>query len=320
MPHCLPNRFFRDACPQHETRIITTDEIKPAILWESGVVVFEAWKKVLLEAPERCIEVREGHGQDSGPFPQTFDVFLLGSPRVVSLWEKFVQSPVSRLTRSSPIVESAVARNEYIFLPKGPRPPVPVPRNPYDRMLAMHVRRGDYSSSCSHYAKWSSTFFGWNQLEFLPDHFVPPEGSSWGENTPENTEIYLRKCLPSIEQMVARTRQIRQEYSHTKNGTRLDVLYLLTNEKGEWLDELRKAMTNEGFATIRTSRDLQLDQEQMEVNGAVDSEIARRAAVFIGNGVSTLFFGCSPVLTISPVVVIHEQYSARTARGWKGSP
>jgi len=234
--------------------------------------------------------------------PQVFDLYLVGSQRILSLWDRFVRSPVSRLTRASPIVESAVTRNEYIFLPRGPRP---ASRNPYDRMLAMHVRRGDYSANCVHLAKWSSRFFSWSQLEFLPDRFEPPAGASWGENTPENEAIYMQRCLPSVEQMVSRARQVREDY-----GKPLDVLYLLTNEQGEWLDGLKAAMIKEGWSTIRTSRDLRLDQEQMEVNGAVDAEIARKAAVFIGNGVSAVFVPVYLILTAIKVVLVYEQHCA----------
>ena len=38
-----------------------------------------------------------------------------------------------------------------------------------------------------------------------------------------------------------------------------------------------------------TTKDLELDQEQKDVGIAVDMEFARRAAVFIGNGVSPFF-------------------------------
>jgi hypothetical protein len=65
----------------------------------------------------------------------------------------------------------------------------------------------------------------------------------------------------------------------------LDVLYLLTNEQSDWLENLKEVLRKDGWYTIRTTRDLTLDQEQTDVNMAVDMDIARRAAVFIGNGV-----------------------------------
>jgi hypothetical protein len=81
-------------------------------------------------------------------YGQTFDLWLWGTTRVLPLWERFSKSPSSRLLRTSPLVNSAVDRNEYLFFPQGPRPPHPAVINPYERMLAMHVRRGDYKDAC----------------------------------------------------------------------------------------------------------------------------------------------------------------------------
>ncbi|KAJ7100404.1 hypothetical protein C8R44DRAFT_561537, partial [Mycena epipterygia] len=61
---------------------------------------------------------------------------------------------------------------------------------------------------------------------------------------------------------------------------------ILTNEKSAWIDELAKELKKDGW-TVITCRDLVLDSEQTEVSIAVDMEIARRAAAFIGNGWSS---------------------------------
>jgi hypothetical protein len=62
-------------------------------------------------------------------------------------------------------------------------------------------------------------------------------------------------------------------------------VYILSNEKRTaWMDGL-KMLQKEGW-TVVASRDLVLDAEQKDVSMAVDMEIARRAAVFVGNGVS----------------------------------
>ncbi|KAJ8691310.1 hypothetical protein PTI98_010894 [Pleurotus ostreatus] len=53
------------------------------------------------------------------------------------------------------------------------------------------------------------------------------------------------------------------------------------------MDALKQALRNDGWHTIATSKDLTLDEEQTDVNMAVDMDIARRAAVFIGNGWSS---------------------------------
>lgn len=287
-PRSIHEKWFDVVCPQSERRIINTRDVKPAVQWSMGNEIFDHWAKLLTDAPERCIEIVPASQKEDG-YPQTFDLWLWGSYRILPLWERFSKSPVSRLLATSPLVNSAIDRNEYIFHPQGPRPPHPVSHNPYERMLAMHVRRGDYKEACVGLATWNSTYYSWNLLEALPDHFTPPEGGSWGYNTPENTLKYMEHCLPTFDAIVQKVRDSRDDYlKAARPGTRrtLDVLYLLTNEQSEWLDQLKDALRKDGWYTIRTSKDLILDQEQTDVNMAVDMDIARRAAVFIGNGVS----------------------------------
>jgi hypothetical protein len=285
-PRSVSEAWFEIVCPVSERRIINTGEIKHDIGWADGIDIFNYWKKILLEAPERCVEI-EPEDRDKDFFPQTFDLWLWGSHRILSLWESFSKSPTSRLLEPSPIVRGAVERNEYLFMPRGPRPKHPVSRNPYDRMLAIHVRRGDFKESCLELAKWNSTFYSWNLLPQLPDEFVPPPGGEQGNNTAENVEKYLQHCLPTFEDIVRKVSYSRREFqSRTRTDSKtLDVIYLLTNEVGEWLEKLKETLRDDGWHTVVTSRDLVLDQEQTEVNMAVDMEIARRAAVFIGNGV-----------------------------------
>uniref|UniRef100_A0A0W0GAM3 Uncharacterized protein n=1 Tax=Moniliophthora roreri TaxID=221103 RepID=A0A0W0GAM3_MONRR len=291
-PRSVSEKWFDVVCPESQRRVINTREVKPAVQWSSGSEIFEAWKKVLTDAPERCIEVVP-EDREIDAYPQVFDLYLWGSDRVLSLWESFSQSPTSRLLGNSPVVDSAVIRNQYFFLPHGPRPPYSVSHNPFDRLLAMHVRRGDFKEACGGLATWNSTFYSWNLLPELPDKFVPPPGGEWGKNIPENEAKYMEHCLPTFDAIVQKVRDSRADYvaegkrKGEKYDRTLDVLYLLTNEESDWLDKLKDTLRADGWHTIRTSRDLVLDQEQMDVNMAVDMDIARRAAVFIGNGWSS---------------------------------
>jgi hypothetical protein len=45
----------------------------------------------------------------------------------------------------------------------------------------------------------------------------------------------------------------------------------------------------DGWSHVATTQDLELTQEQKDVSMAVDMEIARKAAVFVGNGVCIFF-------------------------------
>ncbi|KAF8910486.1 hypothetical protein CPB84DRAFT_1842498 [Gymnopilus junonius] len=288
-PRSVSDDWWDTVCPEKERRIINTREVKPAIMWENGEVIFNHWVKLLGEATDRCIEIQAADREEDG-FPQVFDLFLWGSDRILPLWESFRDSPVSRLLGTSPIVEAAVAKNEYLFVPRGPRPSVPAARNPFDRMFAVHLRRGDYKDACLGFANWNSTFYSWNLLPFLPDRFINPPGYTWGTNTPENVEFFLKHCLPSDASIVEQVNNARSEYAAAgKPGEHryLDVLFLLTNDKTSWVDGLKAMFKKHGWHTIVTTSDLELDPWEKDVGMAVDMEIARRAAVFLGNGWSS---------------------------------
>jgi hypothetical protein len=149
-------------------------------------------------------------------------------------------------------------------------------------MLAIHIRRGDYKKSCHALASFGSTFYSWDLLPFLPDVFTPLD-----ESHPDRIEKAMEHCSPGLDAILKKVRDARSDYVRAAQGTlrTLDVLYLLTNEQDEWLDELKETLRKDNWATIVTSHDLELDAEQIDVGMAVDMDIARRAAVFIGNGV-----------------------------------
>ena len=314
-PRSVSEHWFNIVCPQSERRIIFTGDVKPAIYWEEGDVIFQHWQKLLTDAPERCIEIQASNTKNDGT-PQTFDLWLWGSTRVLSLWDEFSDSPVSRLLAPSPIVKAAVDRNEYLFLPRGPRPTHRAPRDPYERMLAIHLRRGDFVTHCLSLANWNSTFYSWNLLPFLPDKFVhpSPEGYEPGKNTPEAIAHYQKHCYPDQDFILDKIHQSREDYLRAaRHGEHraLDVIFLLTNDATEWIEELKTMLRRSGWHTVVATKDLELDQEQKDVNLAVDMDFGRKAAVFIGNGVSLFFcVSCPPEYTPTdcrfPVVLVYE--------------
>ncbi|KAG6809114.1 hypothetical protein H0H93_016107, partial [Arthromyces matolae] len=100
-PRSVSSKYFDEVCPWSERRFIGTDDVKPGLAWKQGTEIFDHWAKLLRDAPERCIEI-QATGDDK--FPQTFDLWLWGSDRVLSLWDSFSKSPTSRLLTTSPIV------------------------------------------------------------------------------------------------------------------------------------------------------------------------------------------------------------------------
>ena len=204
----------------------------------------------------------------------------------MTLWPEFRDSPVSKLLRASSLVEFAIARNEHLFFSHL----AVTDTNPYSGMMAIHLRRGDYVRACQNYATWSSTFYGWNQLPHLPDAFTPPptpEGT-WGTNTPENYAIYYQRCFPTHAQIFAKIRDVKLDWeTHpVSQGHKLRSLYIMTNADAKWLDELKALLLAEGWLTVLSSTDLVLNSEETSVAMTIDTEIGRKAAVFIGNGVS----------------------------------
>ncbi|KAL0064325.1 hypothetical protein AAF712_008771 [Marasmius tenuissimus] len=297
-PRSVSEKFFDKVCPKSERKILHTEDYKPQIGWASGIEILNYWAKILREEPARCVEIVPAD-RKIDDFPQTFDLWLWGSDRVLSLWEPFTKSPISRLFETSPVVNSAIDANEYLFLPRGPRPALSGgkkssnaaastwPRNPYSRVMAVHIRRGDFEEACHRLAYYNSTFYSWNLLPDLPDHFRVPAGMKW--DSPEYKEFYQVRCYPEVDLIVKKILDSRDDYIKSLHGEEvvLDTMYLLTNAKGDWLAGLKERLKSQGWNSIVTSKDLILNAEQMDANMAVDMDLARRAAVFIGNGWSS---------------------------------
>jgi hypothetical protein len=103
---------------------------------------------------------------------------------------------------------------------------------------------------------------------------------------PLRAPLTARGSYPTDAELLATIRRARADYTAAVPGTPLDVLYVMTEAAdGEWWAAFRAALVADGWATIVTTAELELDDEQTEVGMAVDMEIARLADVFVGNGV-----------------------------------
>lgn len=294
-PRSVSEAYFDLVCPQNERRIINTRDVKPALRDADGLVIFETWRALLAAAPERCVEVQAPRPEEDA-FPETFDLWFWSGPRSVSLWPAFTAAPVSRLLRTSRVVAGAVAANARLFTPARPLVRAAT-ADPFARVLAIHVRRGDFKEACLEHAALNDTFYNWNLLPFLPDKFDPPPPPHGvrlpaGRNTPANEARFLERCLPVPDAIATKVREARREYlAHSSSGDAgaerrgLDVLYIMSNDGTTWLDALKGTLRADGWARIVTSRDLRLTAEQKDVGVAVDMDIGRQSAVFIGNGV-----------------------------------
>lgn len=93
--------------------------------------------------------------------------------------------------------------------------------------------------------------------------------------------LYNAKCLPDVTAIIARARRMR------KNHPLLRTIYILTDAPDEWIDEVRRWLVSDAWDNVIIGRtDVYDAWPDREVGVAVDMEVARRAGVFVGNGVS----------------------------------
>jgi len=274
-------------CPPEETEIIDSDVGKEPVFWESGVTVMNHWVRLLNDSPKRCVDIQPSLSGKDG-FPQSFDLWLVSTKRILDFWPEFREGPISQLLKTSPLVESAIMRHEHLFHSE-----IDHPANVYDRMMAVHIRRGDYYDACKGLADWNSSFYGWNLIDTHPDPFNAKPGGGWGWNTEENHKMYQERCFPTEEQLNAKILSSKTEWEaeSARRGEhkQLSILYVMTNADKDWVDnDFEPKMKGLGWERIVSSHDLTLDDEQIGVNMAIDMEYGRLASVFIGNGWSSM--------------------------------
>jgi hypothetical protein len=208
-------------------------------------------------------------------------------PRMADAWPQLLESPIVTDWAWSPLVTSGVEGNAARIHPALARGGARDTRALLPGLLALHIRRRDFSEHCEHLARWRSQWNALNVGPDFPDTFDPPPGGGDGEYTPELLAYYMRHCYPDIPQIVARVREVSADAR--AQGHTLDRIYILTNGAPEWLSELKAALRGvQQWQSIGTSRDLWLSREQKYVAQAMDQLVATRAEVFVGNPVRTL--------------------------------
>jgi FMN phosphatase YigB (HAD superfamily) len=206
---------------------------------------------------------------------------FFGNPRILSLWDELIASPMLRDFAWSPLVQAAVSRNFALLQPESAK-------DLYDAhspkslsgLLALHLRRGDYKQHCPNLAEWGADYMGISQHPALPDRF---DRSPYENDTDAKLSYYLDHCWPSTEQVVEKLRDVKAEYPELRR------VYVLSNA-GAWsLDALKSTLKEDGWEDLVSSTDIVLDSEQKYVAMAVDMAIAEKAEVFVGNGVSVFY-------------------------------
>ena len=103
----------------------------------------------------------------------------------------------------------------------------------------------------------------------------------------------------------------------------IHTLYILTNEKGEWMDNFKQRLERNNDWRIVTSSDLvHANSQEKDVAMATDMDLARRSAIFLGNGVRTFTLRASalsdpnflPSGVHSPAISFTDGLSRRKSR------
>ncbi|KAJ3970023.1 hypothetical protein EV361DRAFT_950940 [Lentinula raphanica] len=312
--------FFNTVCRPEERIVLNTKDAPIDASLGKGADEIVKWfideiKKV---EDEPCVVI-DSAGRT------LFDRELFGTKRILPILSSLLESPILANFAWSPLVLSAVARNFAILQPDNlndlyPSSPSYSHSNAgvLSGLVAVHLRRGDYSRHCYRLVGWDDEYMGVNQYEKLPDRFdadaylrehnfhsSPVISSSPlmstalssrnSSTTPLSTiphrtseehniltPYYISHCLPEIPEIVARLHQVRLDNPGLKR------VYLLSNGWGWWLNSLRESLKKDGWEDIMHGGELEMDQAQKHVAMAVDMAIAEKAEVFVGNGFSSL--------------------------------
>lgn len=222
-----------------------------------------------------------------------FSTRVFGSRRILDIWPSLSKSPILTQWAWSPLIRSAFDANIHLFRPtswlpsffSAPALPPSHSDAPFPGLLVLHIRKGDFEDHCHHLANWAAGWNGFNSFPSLPDKFTPPPGGGGGSTTPENRDIYLKHCIPNVQQIVEKVTEVERVSEGLKN------VYIMTNAPVHWVQDLKTALSKaHKWNHIASSRDLKLSWEQKYVAQTVDMMIGQRAQVLIGNGVRGFFF------------------------------
>lgn len=142
-------------------------------------------------------------------------------------------------------------------------------------LLVLELRGESFAATCNIAARLSLPFYGFNRLPLPGNDGLPPS-----PDMPDAARqgMYNTKCQPPILEIIARARRLR------KNHPLLKSVYIVSDASGPALSEARMWLGSEGWEHVLTGRDDVWQGD--EVGEGVDLEVARRAGVFVGNGVS----------------------------------
>lgn len=301
-PRAVSADFFSSVCPRSRQQVLTlrspTDPTGVLDLSREGEARIAQLKDALVANEHGCVRIRG----------DVFDDEYFESSAPLDIVDNLIKSPVLQHFTVSPSVLEIVNTLIPTIAPTSPLYDLDTSdayyrahkdgaphTSQWKHVLALHIRRGpEWVASCAAKGGRAAPFAGFNKLPLLPgNENVPPpadmvEASRLG--------LYTAKCLPEITAVIARARRMR------KNHPLLRSIYIATDGPEEWVEELRSWLISDAWDRVVVGQtDVYPGWDERELGVGVDMEVARRAGVFVGNGVSqACMHGCDfGVLTCS---------------------
>lgn len=269
-PRAISTVFWEQVCPPERRRVLNADAVQEELGVSSqteGRTIVDRWADYLGGLQDSCVEVQAVQG----PL-----LPWLSTQRTVSLWPTMAASPViTRRVWSAPVM-LGVARNLPRILSQ--HPASLAANTTFMRtfddllrpLLVLHVPRPS-SAPCT-------SFVGWAQLPTLPDR---QDAAS---------------CAPTVAQIVTKVGLSLEQYAATLPAGQAppDHVYIDSDADDAFVEELKRDLLSDEdgnggrkWKVVATSKDLILMGAENEAIQAVEIEIARRAALFVGSGFSS---------------------------------
>lgn len=264
--YAISSALFDQICPPDKVRHVHIDA-QPGALWTEAQRV--------LNTDAQCVSV------DNRIFSWAF----LASDGTHSIWPSFQTYLATHF--KWPVHIQNLAERTYSAL--NLRSPSTSQGEPY---IAVHLRRGDFESHCDFLAQSASGFTTWATLPVFQDSLFPPSLDARNKSSIiEHCYPSLYRILDAIDFQIRSRPHVRAVYAlHDGAWDHLNVyvqLYKLeyalkSSERAQtagWSGAMR-LVTHSGMVPVSWG--------ERDFKVAVDIEIARHAAVFIGNGYSSL--------------------------------
>lgn len=134
--------------------------------------------------------------------------------------------------------------------------------------------------------KSGKTYWQWNLLPDMVDKYTP-HPDAWKSNTTESVRTrqeHMDHCYPSLGYILRRIETVLRD----DPSKSIRKVFILTNADAAFVrllkDAIKESLRIDAFSSA--TEDLGLDERARGAQPGVDMEIAARADIFLGNGVS----------------------------------